>query len=138
MKTHVSLAILALLLMAGCATTDTNIRRWERTAEVVAYVGTVKALESNPEWRPGFEEAARDLALLEQDEIDTIAVLEIIRRLPVKELRSDDAALYIEDGIIVLSDHFGAIPLDKLESQRPVIAAVRRGIERGLNYSSAP
>lgn len=133
-----SLALLSfctlLLLPIGCATTD-NSQSLESLTHVAAYVGTAEALREHPDWRDEFEQASAELALLEQGPIDIIALVEIVQRLPVKELRSDRAVLYISAATILLSDHLNSIPIERLENIRPIISALRRGIDRGLQTS---
>lgn len=128
--------VLCALIAAGCQTTNDN-RNVASAVKTAAFVGTSMALLEHPEWRSHFEQARGDLALVEQMEaIDFTMVLAIVHRLPVKELRSPEAALIITGAAIILADYGGEIPLDQIEQARPVIVALRQGIELGLSSSA--
>lgn len=148
------IAIGALLLgVAGCAsfqktviTTDpvtgvsvTNqvfdVTRITPLVETAAFEGTAVALTEHPEWRDGFNAALKELKFLEASEhIDFTTVLAIIQRLPVKELKSQEARLAISGGTLLLSQVRGSTTaLDKLENLRPIVTALRAGVELGLS-----
>lgn len=130
--------ILAASLAIGCQTSPTGERDIAPAIKTAAYIGTAYALADHPEWRTGFTEAATDLALIEQmDAIDFAMVLAIVHRLPVKELRSSKAAILITSATILLSDYGGSLPLDQLDKIRPVVKAMREGIELGLGSPPA-
>jgi hypothetical protein len=135
MKKIILLAICATLL-TGCAYLKANPQATTRIAtgvSVAAYVGTTETLRDHPEYRSGFQLAVTDLKILESGPVDTIKLLEIVNRLPVKELKSSRANMIITAATIILNDEIGATPLEKLDDLKPVITAIRQGIERGLN-----
>jgi hypothetical protein len=116
------------MLATGCQT-PAGGRDISGAIRAAAFTGTALALRDHPEWRKGFEEAASDLAIIEQAEvIDFPLVLAIVQRLPVSELRSSDAAIIITGATILLSDFNSSIPLDQIEKLRPVVSALRQGI----------
>lgn len=133
-KLFVTILLIATLVMfTGCASLTPNQNaRIASTAHVAAYIGTTEALRAHPEWRPGFVLAAQELKYLEDGPVDVLKLMEIVRRLPVKELKSDRAALYITAGTILLTDQIGTTPIEHIENLKPVISAIRQGIERGL------
>lgn len=126
-------AIIGLCALAACSTMSPQTESRIRTsATIAAYIGTVETLRKHPEYRVGFETAAAELRVLEDGKIDTIKLLEIVNRLPVKELKSDRAQMIITAATIVLADEIGATPIEKLDDLKPVVGAIREGIERGL------
>ena len=133
-KVQALFALIGMLtLAAGCSTLSGSQKaRIHTGVTVAAYVGTVETLRAHPEYRLGFEAAALELKALEDGQIDTIKLLEIVNRLPVKELKSDRAQMIITAATIVLADEIGATPIEKLNDLKPVVAAIREGIERGL------
>lgn len=142
MKTKILSIIATITLivgLTGCASTSGQSglspktkSRIQSGVKLAAYVGTVETLRAYPQYRAGFELAARELKVLETGEVDTIKLLEIVNRLPVKELKSDRAQMIITSATILLADELGATPLEKLEDLKPVIASIREGVERGL------
>lgn len=126
-------ATIGLITLAACSTMSPQTQSRVRTGvTVAAYVGTIEALRSHPEYRLGFETAVAELKVLEDGQIDTVKLLEIVNRLPVKELKSDRAQMIITAATIVLADEIGATPIEKLNDLKPVVSAIREGIERGL------
>lgn len=133
MKLKPTLFLAALLcLFPGCA--------WLRTpqagaiAERAAYRATYEILLDHPEWRAGFVKAADDLsALAEQPHYDVAAVLEVLQRLPVKELRSRTARITY-DGVFLVVESVGD-PTVKPEGEqalRNVVTGLAAGVRRGL------
>lgn len=125
-------ALLALL-MIGCQTTPDNSQRIASAVKVAAYVGTAAYLADHPDKRVDFERAHYELEFIERTEvIDFATVLAIVNRLPVKELKSDDARLIITGATILLADYAGQLRLDQLEQLRPIVKAMKDGIALGL------
>lgn len=128
----------AVLLATGCATTPDGQRNIAPTIKTAAYLGTAYALAERPEWRPGFTEARNDLALIEQaEQIDFVMVLAIVQRLPIKELSESKATILLTGAIILLGDYGRSLPPDQLDKLRPVVKAMREGIELGLGHPPA-
>lgn len=133
-KTTTSILVaIAIVAFTGCASMSPQTQsRIQTGATIAAYVGTSETLRAHPEYRKGFEIAVAELKVLEIGPIDTVKLLEIVNRLPVKELKSDRAQMIITVATIVLADEIGATPLEKLNDLKPVVTAIRSGIERGL------
>lgn len=133
----VALAMLLGLsaLSPGCSTLNqTDSQRVASAAKVAAYVGTSTALRNHPEWLPNFINARNDLKVLETaDSLDIAQILAIINRLPVKELKSDTAAIVITSATILISEYgVSEIPLEKLKQLQPIVTAIRQGIDLEL------
>src|SRR5262245_34696522 len=139
----VGCAILGLLaLLVGCATTSTPTSQLDHllsATKVAAYIGTAEATAVHPEWKPAFLAARDDLKMLESArKIDLAMLLAIVQRRPVKELRSDKAALIITSATILLADFdFGTVPLERTGQLKQVAKAIREGIELGLGIPTA-
>lgn len=130
-------AILSTLLLAaacGCATPPHGDRDIAPIVKTAAYVGTHYALVKHPEWKQDFELAANELRGLENSEtIDFVTILAIINRLPIKELKSDNAAIVVTSATILLSEYGGRIvPVEQVAKAKPIAAAIRQGIELAL------
>jgi hypothetical protein len=136
MKKALSILILGaafIVWLTGCASMSPQTKsRVQTGATLAAYVGTTEVLRAHPEYRIGFEVAVSELKALETGDVDAIKLMEIVNRLPVKELKSDRAQMIITAATIVLNDEVGSTPLEKLNDLKPVVAAIRQGIERGL------
>lgn len=123
-----------VFILTGCANlSQSQQSRLQSAATLAAYVGTVEVLREHPEHRPGFVFAVEELTLLESGSVDAFKLMEIVNRLPVKELRSEHVSMIIGAATILLTDQIGTTPLEKLDDLKPVIAAIRSGIEHGLN-----
>lgn len=131
-----TLACAGTIYLAGCTTMPTNpdgTVRPNKKIEAVVYLGTVKVLERHPEWRPGFVIAAGELEALQQQETFGFdSVLEIVNRLPVKELQGSDAILYINTATILLEDFQGLqVDISKTPQLRSAVSGLQRGLVRG-------
>jgi hypothetical protein len=133
------LLVCGLALSTGCASTGgrvggTTVQDFTPAIKTAAFGGAWYALKEHPEWRIGFETAVADLKILETaDKIDFATLMAIAMRLPVDELKSEEAQLAITGATILLSGYGGKlVELDKLENVRPVATALREGIELAL------
>lgn len=136
---HLLLAT-SLLFGAGCQTTDdprTAEDRIESSVRAAATIGTYEILRERPDWEPYFEEAMHELAALTaHGTVDFWVVYEIVQRLPVEELRSERAIVYITTTNMVLEE-FGnpSIDLDVMPNAHPIAWGLMTGIERGLTLA---
>lgn len=140
-KSILASACLALALtFAGCATTSPDqIARIASGSKTAAYIGTAEYLLVKPESRPAFLTARDELVVLENAAVlDVATLLAIVNRLPVKELKSPQAVIIITGASLILSDVAGSIPLDQVNNLRPVVTAIRQGIELGLGLPAGP
>lgn len=139
MKKSISIAILGtialagLLWLTGCASLSPQGQaRLANSANFAAYAGTVETLKYLPTKRSGFERAVADLKRLESGPIDIVALTEIVQRLDVKELKSTEAKIIISGVQLAVVTELGTTPLDKVQNLKPIVTAIRSGIERGL------
>jgi hypothetical protein len=135
MKNKFALSLLAsalCLLAIGCQTTS-ETQQLATATKMAAYIGTSEYLLAHPEARPKFEAAERELFALESAEtIDAITILAIAQRLPVKELKSERAAIYVTAATVLLSDYGATIPVDQINELKPIVRAMREGVALGL------
>lgn len=130
-------AALAIVIFTGCKTggTGADIERIARVTKEAATIGTEQLLVRHPEWQAQFQIAHDDLVTLENSDTVSLArVLEIINRLPIKELSGRDAKLAVQGARLLIS----AIDVPEVDAQRlaqirPIVKALREGIEAGLN-----
>lgn len=132
-----ALLLAGLLFLSGCATpngTDApTAARITPAVKLAAYVGTAEYLRAHPESRDQFATAATELTTLtDADQVDLATLLAIAHRLPVKELKSDRAAIYVTAATILLTDYGATIPADQLNQLQPIARAMRDGIELAL------
>lgn len=127
---------LVSLSVAGCAWLRQNpdkVARISSGAKVAAYVATFEYTQQNPESRLAFEAASQSLLQIEQAEVvDVALVLAIVNQLPVKELKSERAQVIITAASIIVNDYLGTIPADQVDTIRPLVKALREGIDLGL------
>lgn len=124
----------AVLLGAGCSTTNTaQDQRVATGAKLAVYVGSAAYLKEHPEKRAAFVTARQELRVLEAAEtIDFVTLFAIVNRLPIKELKSPEAQIAITASTILLTDFAGSLPVDQLERLRPIVTAIRQGLDLAL------
>lgn len=124
--------LLALALFTGCSTTTDN-QRLASAVKMAAYIGTSEYLLAHPESRPKFEAAERELfAMAGGESLDAVSLLAIAQRLPVKELKSERAAIYVTAAAVLISDYGATIPADQLGELKPIATAMGQGIQLAL------
>lgn len=134
---------LSLFLLVGCATTgqnpgltDAKVKKVAQVVELASYNGTFLFLQEKPENKYIFESVVRSLDILLEDEITLDKFLLIVKELPIKELKSKEGVLILDNMIIVFGIYQDdLIKLDKLEQVqklKPVIVSLRDGIKRGI------
>lgn len=145
-KTILTLALTSILLASsGCSMFKREllpdgtpkpvaVQDFTPAIKTAAFAGTYYALKEHPEWREGFQAAAVELAVMEAvDQIDFTTLMAIVYRLPVEELKSEEATVIITSATLLLSAYGGqVIEFEKLQNLKPVAAALREGIELAL------
>lgn len=130
------LAMLALP-QVGCKTVDgesvPDIERIAATAREAAAFGAQEALLSRPDWADEFTLAHRELTnLAAGDSITAAQLLEILNRLPVKALQSDEARITISGArILIAGAGWSVVDAERLDQLRPVIVAIAAGLVAG-------
>ena len=132
-----SAILLTVALFTGCASLQ-KVNSHAIAAEIIAKDATFFSLKKHPEWSPYFEVARQDLDVLAKTEkVDVAALSEIVARLPIEELKNDEARLIIGDvGIIlqnILPNDGTIIKEEHLNNVREVVIALRDGIKKGLS-----
>ena len=138
-KKVITLLFPLLLLAGGCATTAAkpDVDRIAPVVKTAAFVGTFYFLQEKPAAEPAFRIALNELRLLEAAEsIDFNNILWIVNRLPVKELKSDEAVLIVTSATILLAELGGpSVPIERLRELRPIVVALRQGIDLALQQT---
>lgn len=131
-------AAAALLALTGCAWLQAHRQDVATTAKLLAYDGTALAVHEHPEWKPAFITAAADLKVIEDSPQPSLQdVLTIVRRLPVKELKSPAGVLIIGN-ITILLERVGnpAIDARYVEDVKSFVRALREGIHLAVGPSA--
>lgn len=144
MKAYLSL-VLGCLLFAGCATnsgsqlqiSESRVRQIALVAELASFNGATIYLMDHPEKRPVFEKVQNGLAVLAQDDIQTLDKFRlIIKDLPIKELQSEKGQLIVDNAIILITAYNqDIIKLDQLEQAKklkPLIDGINSGLTKAL------
>ncbi len=127
--------VAALCFLPGCATPPNanTIRHVATATQIVAKDATFLYVQAHPDARTQFEQAHDALAVIETaDAIDFPTVLKIVQTFPIKELKNPTTVMLIQDAQIILVDVGASISLDKVNDLRPIVTALRVGIEQGL------
>lgn len=140
-RTFLTLGLLASLagLSTGCAIlhNPTTAQRAATTAKVAAYVGCYEHLQHHPEARLPWTVARDALFQLEgQETVDLVTLMAVVNRLPVKELKSPRAQMVITAATILLTDYVGTIPAEDVGKLKPLVRAIKEGIDLGLGPSA--
>jgi len=129
------LCIATLGFATGCKTVDgksvPDSAKIAAASREAASLGTQEALLHHPEWLSGFHAAHDELARLETlDTVRASDLLAIIGRLPVNELKSDEARIAISGArLIIALAGWSEIDAERVQQIRPVITAIRQGLE---------
>lgn len=139
MKKALSLSV--ALVLASCATLpEPDIIRIAAAVKEAATLGTSEAVRDHPEWRPHFDYATEELELLEkQDQITVANLLDVLSRLPVSELSSDQARIIMSVARLTIAvAGWSDVKIVQTQQLRPVIIALREGIDAGLAQPVVP
>lgn len=133
----ISALIVAVLLLAGCATTSQpNQLAWFRlVGQLAAYDGATIRLRNHPEDRAAFAKAQAALQQFNAAEQwdPTMLVLLLKNNLPVNELKSDNAALIFTSALLIFQQATGPIEIRTPE----LVKAFAGGIDAGLTMALA-
>lgn len=117
---------------------DTN--RLDRASKQAAINGTADVLRSNPQWVSQFQLAQSDLnALSTAPDISLDSILEIVQRLPVKELHSETAQISYQAATVVISIFdVPELPSTATADLQCLAAALSSGVGIGITNSGVP
>lgn len=132
------LGLIAATLLGCASTSEQQMRQLVFDARDVGEIGTRFALLENPGFREALQHTADGLIELERlpDPLTVDAFVGILQRLPVNELQSPKAQLALLGGKIVIRRLTGNVELGSF-GIRPIVIALREGIEAGLKWSCA-
>lgn len=129
------LSAIALTFTIGCAslTDEQQVQSIASKAKIAAYVATAEFMLNKPETRESFDGAVVALKEIETAEtVDFVAVLAIIRKLPTDKIGNEQTQIIVTAASMILVDFSASIPLDQVNDLRPIVRAIREGIEQGL------
>lgn len=130
----VGVCLLGLLAQPACTTTgQPDVGRIARVAKQAATIGTTEVLTAHPEWLPQFQLAEKELRqLAASPTLSLDDLLAIIQRLPVKELKSQEARLSFEGATLLISAiDVPDLPADRLAQLQPIVLAISDGLAGG-------
>lgn len=124
----------------GITTTNTvtDINKIASKVKRITKTGTALVLLKNPELRDEFTTAAGELHRIElQDEIDLNDALLIVQRIDPEALNSQEARIYVAFGTAFIEEVVEDVTGEQLTvlstvEARPIVKALREGIETGL------
>lgn len=137
---HFVLPLLAAcVLLTGCSSIQTpedQLKNLVADARDIGEVGTTIALLENKEFRDELEAVRNALLALEQlpDPITVESLIDVLKNLPVKELQSPKAQLYILAGKLVIRRAGVNYTLGSI-GMRPIVQALREGMEDALTVA---
>jgi len=138
MKKLIMVVAVAAFALAGCVT-GPNGNQVPDTARIAAVsreaasLGTFEALKANPGWKAQFELARVELlTLVAGDTITAAQLVDVLGRLPVKQLQGDTARIAISAAkILIAGAGWSVVPAEKLNQIRPIALAIAEGIQQG-------
>ena len=136
MKKVMTMILVFAVMAGGCATSGERSAgdRIESGVRAAATIGTYEALTERPDWAVAFDTARQELIeIAAADRIDFYLVYGIVNRLPVNELKSDRAVVYITAATLLLEEAGRpSVDLDGVEVLRPAVMGLITGIEQGM------
>lgn len=141
MKNIITLLSISLLAMApGCMTGPDGKRQidpvvLESVAHDAALLGTQITLQTNPQYRPAFDQARLALALIVATHSGSPADLQLaLANLPVKELQGTNGAVAVRGATLVISLARAELTrLDKQQIGSLYVQPIARGLLAGMN-----
>lgn len=126
--------VFAVTVLAVACMTTSQLARVTRVTREAAEAGTFESLAQKPEWRPRFVQAQADLETLSHSPTIVVEDLfKVIDRLPVKELKSDNARLAIIGAKLVISGiGVPEMPAEQAGQLQSIAAGAAAGIAAGL------
>lgn len=134
-----SVFLMACVLTIGCSTIRTpedQLKALVADARDIGEVGTTIALLENKEFRDELEATRNALLALEQlpDPITVESLVDVLKKLPVKELQSPKAQLYILAGKLIIRRAGVNYTLGSI-GMRPIVTALREGMDDALTVA---
>lgn len=130
MKNKIFALLAVLIASPGCRSVSQE--RIESRIKLVTQLAAGEALIEKPQWRAGFEQAAADLQVLEStDNVGIGNLIAIIQRLPVEQLQSPRARLYISTGTSLILEESG-VPTELSPETSDKVQALARAIRQGI------
>lgn len=142
--TPLAMVLSASLLTTGCATTgnppsQTQVQSTAAVVEAAAQIGVFFAVREEPNTKGYFEVAATIIGIAIADGAYEPATLKkALEDITVNELKEPEALLAITTAISVYEAYFGQTVSQKLDKNvyvKPVLAALKRGIEFGIKLA---
>jgi hypothetical protein len=134
------------LIGLGCktfssgATTEEKIAKIGNLAEVAAYTGAAIHLTDNPQHRVVFEGVIATLdALASTNNFDPVAFSQALQQLPIKELKSDKAAILIGTATLLYEMELReTVEVDRKLYVAAIAGRVRNGLARAVAQLPKP
>lgn len=133
--TATAIALLCLTTAASCPKQpDGTPYNYAAEARELGEGGTLAALIDNPNHRYELEDTAAALRALEQisGPVTLDMLRRILQRLPVEKFQSPKVQLYVLTGTMFLRRVGGDVELGNIPDVKPIVTALREGIEAGL------
>jgi len=128
------LALCALLLFTGCASTGPTTQNLSALVEVAAYTGSLVHIQDNPGDRPAFVVAyAAVEKLINSKNYSPTALAEALSGLHVREFKGSRGTLIVTSAVLLWDTY--APNIETIDSERkvlPVLEALQRGIGKAL------
>jgi len=129
----------ALLFAPGCATTTTEVptppKELAAGIELAVYTGSWVYLRENPDARVIFVSVAEMLeALVSDPTLSATKFAEAMQRLPIRELKDEEAVLIVNTVMILWTSYKDSIPIvsESAEYIRPLVIRARNGLGLAL------
>lgn len=144
LKVNLALAVAAAVMAfePGCVTTADGKKVVDpavlhAVAEDAAYVGTMFTLQSNPQYRPAFEQARFALQqFVNLNSTNFVDLQAILAQLPVKQLGTNGTVILQGQALILLDSARALVQrLDKNNIGANYVQPIATGLLEGLNLA---
>lgn len=138
MKTRMAIPAALVVLLTGCVTINgprDPLAHYQAEAKIASYLTAALYLDNHPEDRPIFEAVREGISgYLDAEIFDPVLLASYLRKnLPVKELKSERAGIFLTAGLMIFQDATGTITIET----PPIVKAFMLGIREGLDLALA-
>ena len=132
----------ALAIPTGCTTTSDGRKVPDpivltAIAQDAAYVGTTITLQTNPQYRPAFDQARLALeGLVAAGSGSPSDLQDVLSRLPVKQLQGTNGAIVVQQAVVILNAARAELAkLDKAQVYSGYVQPIAQGLLAGLDQA---
>lgn len=136
-----TISLVSALFLSGCQTTNNETwltpQRVEKLTKLTTYVSVSAYLAEHPEDKPAFAQTKLAFqALVDQSQWDYVTLVAVLQNLPIKELKTSEAQLAFQGGILLIDLlGYGSFDAKQVEHVKAFIVGFNDGLGLALQFA---